>query len=125
MNVHVRWVAPSTSHVFRSDEGMNSHRRTVRGCLNVLAWSLTMPAVFVAAGTLDQRKLQSISDNIAPITATTLFVWAVWIYWRFVPSAPRIWQRIGYLAAFLTGMCLLGVSTMWVTFWVMMAIHGA
>jgi len=104
---------------------MNNHRRNVLGCLSVLAWFLTMPAVFVAVGALDQHKFQSISDNIAPIIATILFAWAIWIYWRFVPGAPRIWQRIGYLAAFLMGMCLLGVSAMWVTFWVMMAIHGA
>ncbi|UVH56505.1 hypothetical protein NWF24_27225 [Variovorax paradoxus] len=111
--------------MFRNDEGMNNHRRTALGCLSVLAWFLTMPAVFVAVGAVDQHKFQSITDNIAPITATTLLVWAVWIYWRFVPSAPRLWHRIGYLAAFLMGMCLLGVGALWVTFWVMTAIHGA
>lgn len=43
----------------------------------------------------------------------------------FVPSAPRIWRRIGYLAAFLLGIYLLGAGALWVTFWVMLAIHGA
>ncbi|WP_432729698.1 hypothetical protein [Variovorax sp. W6] len=93
--------------------------------LNVLAWFLAMPAMFVAVGALDQRKFQPLFENIVPITAAILFVWAAWIYWRFVPSAPRIWQRIGYLAAFLLGMYLLGAGALWVTFWVMLAIHGA
>ncbi|MGJ7536303.1 MULTISPECIES: hypothetical protein [unclassified Variovorax] len=104
---------------------MNIHRHTALGCLSVLAWFFTMPAAFLAIGAVEQREFQSISDNVAPVTVTVLFVWAAWIYWRFVPSAPRIWQRIGYLVAFLTGMCLLGTGTMWVTFWAMMAIHGA
>ncbi len=93
--------------------------------LSVLAWFLAMPAMFVAVGTLDQRKFQPLFENIVPITGAFLFVWAAWIYWRFVPSAPRIWQRIGYLAAFLLGMYLLGAGALWVTFWVMLAIHGA
>lgn len=93
--------------------------------LNVLAWFLAMPALFVVAGALDQRRFSSITDNIAPITAAILFAWAVWIYWRFIPSVPLIWRRIGYLAAFLATMCLLGAAAMWLTFWVMMAIHGA
>jgi len=93
--------------------------------LSVLTWFITMPAVFLAIGALDRRKFQSIYDNATPITATILFVGAIWIYWRFVPSAPRIWQRIVYLAIFLTGMCLLATGAMWITFWVMMGVHGA
>jgi len=92
--------------------------------LNVLAWFLTMPAMFVAVGALDQRKFQPLFENIVPITAAILFVWAAWIYWRLVPT-PRIWQRIGYLAAFLLGMYLLGAGALWVTFWGMLMIHGA
>jgi len=93
--------------------------------LNVLAWFLAMPAMFVAVGALDERKFQPLFENIAPITATILFAWAVWIYWRFVPSTSRIWQRTAYLAAFLLGMYLLGAGALWVTFWIMLAIHGA
>ena len=93
--------------------------------LSVLAWFLAMPALFVAAGALDRRRFPSITENIAPITAVILFASAVWIYWRFVPSTPLIWRRLGYLAAFLATMCLLGIAAMWITCWVMMAIHGA
>ena len=93
--------------------------------LNVLAWFLATPAMFVAVGALDQRKFQPLFENIVPITAAILLVWAAWIYWRLVPSTPRIWQRIGYLGVFLLGMYLLGAGALWVTFWVMLMIHGA
>ncbi|MDR6519235.1 hypothetical protein J2789_001917 [Variovorax paradoxus] len=93
--------------------------------LNVLAWFLAMPAMFVAVGAMDERKFQPLFENIVPVTAAILFVWAAWIYWRFVPSTPRIWQRIGHLAAFLLGMYLLGAGALWVTFWCMLMIHGA
>ena len=97
----------------------------VRLLLSVLAWFLTMPAIFVAVGSLDQRKFRLITDNIAPIIAAILLAGAIWIYWRFVPRAPRIGWRIGYLAVFLAGMCLLGTGALWLSFWIMMAIHGA
>lgn len=44
---------------------------------------------------------------------------------RINSSTPRIWQRIGYLVAFLLGMYLLGAGALWVTFWCMLMIHGA
>ena len=47
------------------------------------------------------------------------------LYRCSIRSTPRIWRRIGYLAIFLMGLYLLGAGTMWVTFWVMLAIHGA
>jgi len=93
--------------------------------LNVLAWFLAMPAMFVAVGALDQRKFQPLFENIVPITAAILLVWAVWIYWRLVPSTRRIRQRTANLAAFLLGMYLLGAGALWVTFWVMLLVHGA
>lgn len=93
--------------------------------LSVAAWFLTMPAIFVAVGALDQRKFRLLSDNIAPIIFAILLAGAGWIYWRFVPRASQIGGRILYAVVFLAGMCLLGLGAMWVSFWVMTAIHGA
>ena len=93
--------------------------------LSLLAWFLAMPAIFVAAGALDQRKFRLLTDNIAPIIFVVLFTGAVWIYWRLIPRTPEIGRRILYLVAFLAVLFLLGAAAMWVSFWVMTAIHGA
>lgn len=96
-----------------------------RLALSLFAWFLAMPAIFVAAGALDQRKFRLLTENVAPIIIAVLFAGAVWIYWRLVPRAPGIGRRILHLTAFLAVLFVLGAAAMWVSFWVMMAIHGA
>lgn len=78
----------------------------------MLAWFLTMPAIFVVVGALDQRKFRLLSDNIAPLIFAILLAGAAWIYWRFVPSTPQVGRRVLYLVVFLAGMCLLGMGAM-------------
>ena len=97
----------------------------LRLLLNMLAWFMAMPALFLLAGTLEKHKILFISNEIAPITAVVLLLWAGTIFWRCVPSAPNAWRRSGYLAAFLAVMFLLGWAAMWVTYVVMLAIFGA
>lgn len=100
-------------------------KTALRLLLNVLAWFLAMPVLFVLAAPLESHKVLSISDHIAPVTAVVLSLWAGVIYWRCVPSTPSGWRRAGYLAAFLAAMFLLGRAAMWATFVVMLAIYGA
>jgi hypothetical protein len=100
-------------------------KTALRLVLNAFAWFLAMPALFVSAAALHHHKIVSISENIVPMTAAVLSLWAGVIYWRCVPSTPSGWRRAGYLVAFLAAMFLLGWAAMWVTFVVMLAIYGA
>lgn len=100
-------------------------KAALRLVLNVFAWFLAMPVLFVSAAALESRRIFSVSDHVAPMTATILSLWAGLIYWRCIPGTPNMWRRAGYLAAFLAVMFLLGWAAMWVTFVVMLAIYGA
>lgn len=100
-------------------------KAALRLVLNVFAWFLAMPALFVSAAAFESHRILSISAHIAPITAVVLSLWAGVIYWRCVPSTSSGWRRAGYLVAFLTTMFLLGWAAMWATFVVMLAIYGA
>ncbi|MDQ0589843.1 hypothetical protein [Variovorax paradoxus] len=97
----------------------------LRLALNVFAWFLAMPVLFVSAAALESHRILSISNHMAPMTAVVLSLWAGVIYWRCVPGTPGMWRRAGYLAAFLGVMFLLGWAAMWLTFVVMLAIYGA
>jgi len=103
----------------------DSMKAALRLVLNVFAWFFAMPVLFVFAAALESHRILSISDHIAPITAVVLSLWAGVIYWRCIPSTPSMWRRVGYLAAFLGVMFLLGWAAMWATFVVMLAIYGA
>lgn len=93
---------------------------------NLVAWLCALPAIFVAASALESHGPVVGLNMLPPIAAVILLIWAGVIYWSFIKNKTR--SRFLEACCFLGFFVLMaagGAVSLWLTYWLMLAIHGA
>lgn len=92
--------------------------------VHVLAWAASIPALNVLLTALDRHGVLDVSEDIVTAVAMALLLCAALIYWRCVPHAGSMFERVLLLLAFMTAMLLVGAAALFAAFWLTVAIYG-
>lgn len=102
-------------------------RMISRLALSIVAWGLATPVLGLAASWLNQSAFPSdrASTFMAHGIKGVLLVWAVFIYWRCVPSMHAKTARALVLIAFISTLAVVGYCALYASLVLGLLIFGA